>query len=138
MLNGKNFVTLDVDNCSSSKHSANRKIYFSTWCRPNAMIRWFCSNSRCQIFSWYYKIKRESLHYNKSNSLLYTFDVKQYQFKDKDSEINSHPRCLDNISKGFTADGMTKIGLNGYMYNVLLINIWSWWIKWWILLMLPI
>ena len=69
---------------------------------------------------------------------MYTFDVKQYQFKDKDSEINSHPQCLDNISKDFTADGMTEIGLNGYMYNVLLITIWSWWIKWWILLMLLI
>ena len=69
---------------------------------------------------------------------MYTFDVKQYQFKDKDSEINSHPQSLDNISKDFTADGMTEIGLNGYMYNVLLITIWSWWIKWWILLMLLI
>lgn len=54
---------------------------------------------------------------------MYTFDVKQYQFKDKDSEINSHPQSLDNISKDFTADGMTEIGLNGYMYNVLLITI---------------
>ena len=42
-----------------------------------------------------------SLHYNESNSYLFVNAAKIYQFKAKDSEITTHPRCLGNISKVF-------------------------------------
>ena len=42
-----------------------------------------------------------SLHYNGSISLLFVNAVKLYRFKAKDSEINSYPLRLGNISKDF-------------------------------------
>lgn len=47
---------------------------------------------------------------------LYANDVKIYQFKAKDSDINAYLLCLGNISKTFTVDIMKNITvLNGYM-----------------------
>ena len=43
-----------------------------------------------------------SLHYCGSNSLLYTNIVKTYQFKVKNSKVNSYPLCLCNIWKDIT------------------------------------
>ena len=34
--------------------------------------------------------------------------LKIYQFETKDSEINTYPLCLGNISKDFTVDNMKK------------------------------
>ena len=42
-----------------------------------------------------------SLLYNGSNSYLLVNAAKIYQFKAKDSEITTHPRCLGNTSKVF-------------------------------------
>ena len=43
--------------------------------------------------------------------------LKIYQFETKDSEINTYPLCLGNISKDFTVDNMKKNGLYGYAYD---------------------
>ena len=39
--------------------------------------------------------------------------MKIHQFKAKDSEAKSYSLCLENISKCFVFDYMTKTGLNG-------------------------
>ena len=39
---------------------------------------------------------------------LHANSVKVHQLKAKDSEINSYPLCLGNISKGFTVGNMKK------------------------------
>ena len=49
-----------------------------------------------------------SLNYNGSNSYLFVYGVKIYQFKSKDSESNIYLLCLGNISKDFTIDNMKK------------------------------
>ena len=51
------------------------------------------------------------LHFNESRSFLLVNATKRYQFKAKDSEINA--LCLDNISKDFTINDITKTGLKG-------------------------
>ena len=56
-----------------------------------------------------------SLHYNRSNSLLYVNDIKIYQVNAKDLELKPYPLCLGNISKYFAVDNMRKTGLNSYM-----------------------
>ena len=53
-----------------------------------------------------------SLHHNGSNSYLFANGVKIYQFKAKDSKLNTHPLCMGNISKNFTVDNMKKTWLN--------------------------
>ena len=58
-----------------------------------------------------------SLHYNGSNSFLFVNATKIYQFKAKDSEIKKYPLCLGNISGDFSANNMSKTGLNGYVYD---------------------
>ena len=49
----ENTVILGVDN-SSSVHIDNKKIYLSSWWRPNRWIRWWYNNSRGKMFSKYY------------------------------------------------------------------------------------
>ena len=44
---------------------------------------------------------RLSLHYNGSNSFLFVYATKIYQFKAKDFEIKKCPLCLGNISGDF-------------------------------------
>ena len=39
--------------------------------------------------------------------------MKIHQFKAKDSEAKSYSLCMENISKYFVFDYMTKTGLNG-------------------------
>ena len=46
--------------------------------------------------------------HNAANSFLHANSVKVHQLKAKDSEINSYPLCLGNISKGFTVGNMKK------------------------------
>ena len=58
-----------------------------------------------------------SLHYKRNNSFLFVNATKIYQFKAKDSEIKKYPLCLGNISGDFSANNMTKAGLNGFVYN---------------------
>ena len=62
-----------------------------------------------------------TLHYNGSNSFLFVNATNIYQFKVKDSEIKIHPLCLGDISGDFPANNMTKTGLNGYVYDFMLI-----------------
>ena len=50
------------------------------------MIRWYNVNSRNRISYWFYIIKKKiciSLHYNGSNSFLFVYATKVYQFKVK-------------------------------------------------------
>ena len=54
-------------------------------------------------------------YYNGINSYLFANSVEIYKFKAKDSEINTAPLCLGNISKDFAADEMKKTGLFGYV-----------------------
>ena len=50
---------------------------------------------------------------------MYVNGVKIYLFKVKDSQKNTHPLCLGNISKEFTNDNMKKRGLNWCLYDFL-------------------
>ena len=49
-----------------------------------------------------------SLHYNGANSYLFVNGTEIYKFKAKDSEIVATLLCLENISKGWSADNMKK------------------------------
>ena len=52
-----------------------------------------------------------SLYYNGSNSFLFVNAAKMWDFKAKNSEINSYTLNIGNISKPFTLSGMKKTGL---------------------------
>ena len=55
-----------------------------------------------------------SLHYNGSNSFLFGYATKIYQFRAKKySEIKDYALCLGNISKDFIINNMKKPGLKG-------------------------
>ena len=54
-----------------------------------------------------------TLHYNRSNSLLFVNATKIYQYKAKDSGMKYYTLCLGNISKDFTINNMKKTGLKG-------------------------
>ena len=56
-----------------------------------------------------------SLHYNGVNSYLFVNGVAICKFKAKNSEINSYPMGLGNISKDFLTDNMENNVLNGYI-----------------------
>ena len=53
-----------------------------------------------------------SLHYNE-----FVNGIEIYKLKENDSEANSAPLCLGNVSKDFSADKMKKTGLCGYIYD---------------------
>ena len=56
------------------------------------------------------------LHYNGDNSYLLVNGKEMSKFKAKDSEIETNPICLGNISKDFSKSNMkTKTGLYGYV-----------------------
>ena len=40
-----------------------------------------------------------------------------YKFKAKDSKIVASPLCLENISRDWSTDNMTRSGFNGYVYD---------------------
>ena len=61
------------------------------------------------------------LHYNGTNSYLFVNGKEILKFVAKDSEIVANPICLVNISKDWSADNVKKTGLNGYVYNLVLI-----------------
>ena len=54
-----------------------------------------------------------SLHYNGSNSFLFVYTTKVYQFKINNSDIKDYALCLGNVSKDFAIANMKKTGLNG-------------------------
>ena len=58
-----------------------------------------------------------SLHHNVDKKFLFVNGVKIYQFRAKDSEINTYSLSLRNILKDFTVDNVKKTGLDGYVYN---------------------
>ena len=62
-----------------------------------------------------------SFYYNGANSYLFVNGVKVIKFKANNSEINAIPLCLKNISKDFSVDNVEKAGLNGYVYDFMLI-----------------
>ena len=49
-----------------------------------------------------------SLHYDGANSYLFVNGTEIYKFKAKDSEILATPLCLENTSKGWSADKSAK------------------------------
>ena len=57
------------------------------------------------------------MHYNAANSYLLVNGTEIHNFKAKDSEINTIPLCLGNISKDFSVDNMKKAGFYGYVYD---------------------
>ena len=57
-----------------------------------------------------------SLHYNGTNSYVFVNGIEIHKFKAKNSEINSASLYLENVSKNFAVDSMTKIGVYGYVY----------------------
>ena len=57
------------------------------------------------------------MHYNGVSSYIFLNGVKIYKFKAKDSNKNASPLCLGNVSKVFSVDNMTKVGLYEYAYN---------------------
>ena len=52
---------------------------------------------------------RLSLHYNRANSYLFVNGTEIIKSKAKDSEINPHELCLENISKDWSLDNMQKL-----------------------------
>ena len=58
-----------------------------------------------------------SLHYNGSNSFLFVYATKMYQFKAKGSEIRNSPLCLGNILEVFSANDMKKKKKKGLNRN---------------------
>ena len=58
-----------------------------------------------------------SLHYNAANSYLFLNGTEIYKFRAKDSEMVAIPLCLENITKGWSADNIKKTGFNGYAYD---------------------
>ena len=85
VVNGfvKNVIILGVD-MSSSEYVDNKKKYIL-------------------IFG-------EGLYYNGENSYLFVHGIEIHKFKTKDSEINTIPLCLGNISKDFSVDNTKKTG----------------------------
>ena len=54
-----------------------------------------------------------SLHYDKTNRILFVNDARRYQFKAKGSDKKPHILCLGNIAKDFTTNNMRKSRLKG-------------------------
>ena len=54
---------------------------------------------------------------------MYANGGKIYQFIPKDAEIKPYPLCLENISKNVAVDNIKRPGLNGLVYDFLLIII---------------
>ena len=54
-----------------------------------------------------------SLHYNGSDSYLFVNGTEIIKFEAKDSEIETYPLCLINVSVDFSDTSMIKTGLNG-------------------------
>ena len=62
-----------------------------------------------------------SLHYHEAYSYLLVNGVEINELKAKDSETNAILLCLRNILKDFSVDNMKNTGLNGYIYDLMLI-----------------
>ena len=60
-------------------------------------------------------LNRLSLHYIGANSYLFVNGVETYKFKVKDSEINTTPLCLGNISTRISSDNMKNAALYRYV-----------------------
>ena len=50
-------------------------------------------------------------------SINFSEQENKFCIKAKDSEINSAPLCLGNVSKDLSVDNMKKIGLYEYIHN---------------------
>ena len=61
------------------------------------------------------------LHYNGTNSYLFVNGKEIVKFRAKDSEIVASPICLGNISKDWSANDMKKSGLNGCVYEFIVV-----------------
>ena len=64
-----------------------------------------------------------SLNYNGENSYLFVNGTEIYKFKTKYFEIVASPLCLGNISKDWSIDNMKKTGFNGYVYDLMLLQL---------------
>ena len=64
-----------------------------------------------------------SLHYNGANCYSFVNGTEIHKFTAKDSMIVPNNLCLWNVLKDFSASNMNKTGLNGYIYDLVLIMI---------------
>ena len=62
-----------------------------------------------------------SFHYNGSNSYLFGNGTEIIEFKVKNFETVAIPLFLRNIWKDFSIDNMKKAGLNGHVYDSIMI-----------------
>ena len=62
-----------------------------------------------------------SLHYNRANSYLFVSGTEIIKLKTGDSEIVANPLYLGNISKDLLVYNMKKTGLNGYVYDFMML-----------------
>ena len=58
-----------------------------------------------------------SIHHNGVNCYILNNGFNIYKFKAKDSETNTEPVCLGDVSKDNPVYDMTKTGLYGYVYD---------------------
>ena len=58
-----------------------------------------------------------SLHYNGANRYLFVNGTETIKFKAKDTEIDSNPLCLGNISKVWAVYHVERTGFSGCVYD---------------------
>ena len=64
-----------------------------------------------------------SLNFNGENSYLFVNGTEIYKFKAKYFEIVASPLCLGQISEDWSRDNMKKTGFNGYVYDLMLLQL---------------
>ena len=116
---GKTVLVFGVDN-SSSVHIDNKKKYILVLGEgPTQGLDDTTTTAEAKYSINFPRSQRKfylGLHYSRSNSFLFVNATKICHFKAKNSEIKPYPLCLENISKHFSVNNMTKTGLNGYVY----------------------
>ena len=116
-------VNVIIFNCdlSNSTHLNNRQNHFLILSRSLAEelngVTLYTEKMHSPNFSVKNKTFVLSLHYNGSNSYLFTNGKEFIKFKAADSEIKSYPLCLGNISRDFRSANAQKTGLYGHVYD---------------------
>ena len=112
----QNVIIFGVD-MSSSVHVENKKkVILILGSGPKKELEHTLTAEKMYSFNFTVAKKKFclSLHYNGANSYLFVNGTEIYKFKAKDSEIVAN---LENISKDWSVDNMTKTGFNGYVYD---------------------
>ena len=116
---GKNVITFVVDN-SSSVHADNRQkgIFIFDKSSGDGLDDTTITTEKTR------KKFCLSLHYNRSNSLLFVNGLKTCQLQAKESEVNAYPLCLRNILQDFAVDRMKKLDyMNMYIISQLILAV---------------